>query len=490
MSEKTLVSAMLAPTAASNVTKTENSMPAFKSTTNACLDLFFQGGAYRERSSNDAIRLFNAAYKENSEIAVMILAYLRDARQGTGERKFFREVIRYLANNNISFNVAYVPVIGRWDDLLSLFGTPLQTDALQVIADALLAEKPDGLCAKWMPRKDKFARIIREFLKLYPKDYRKLLVKHTQVVETKMCDKNWGEINYSHVPSVANIKYNKAFLRNDEDRRREFLAAAKKGDVKVHATVAFPHSIVAMMLPRGTFRISDGESLARHVTKNDTAIAMWKNLPNVVGNGSKRILVCSDVSNSMHPPYSKTADPFNMSVALGIYFSEHLKGPFNNAFITFSKKPYLQYTSGDLYERLGQVRIENPSNTNIEGIFELVLKTAQKVSLPEDQMPTDILIISDMEFDRALAYPKNDAFAVIRKMYADAGYDMPNIIFWNVNGRNEHMPIGRDARGVALVSGASPNAIRSVLDGVTTPADVMLRTVQTERYMKFVKNDS
>jgi hypothetical protein len=214
---------------------------------------------------------------------------------------------------------------------------------------------------------------------------------------------------------------------------------------------------------------------------------MWGQLPDVIGDGSKRILVCSDVSNSMHPPYSPTADPFCMSLALGIYCSERLKGPFQNAFITFSEKPYLQYTTGNIFERLSQIRIDNPKNTNLEAIFKLVLDTAAKNKLDNAQLPTDVMIISDMEFDKATEYPKDDALKLIRKMYADSGYDMPNVIFWNVNGRNSHFPIQMDSRGVALISGASQNAIKAVMNGVTTPVEAMLKAVNVDRYSQFLE---
>lgn len=459
-------------------------MPAYKSTYNACLDLYFLGGSYRKRTSDDAVNLFAKAYGEDPDLALMVLAYLRDAREGVGERKLFRTIIRWLAVNSHDFKVSYIPTIGRWDDLLSLIDTPYENDALGAIVDALKSGKPEtALCAKWMPRKGKEARLLREFLGIYPRDYRRLLVKNTRVVETQMCTKEWAGINYSHVPSVANIKYNAAFLRNDERRRREFLESAKKGEVKINTSVAFPHTIVQMILgDRNSNSLKEGSYLKLIAQKNDTALAMWKQLPDVIGDGTKRILCCADTSGSMR------GTPILISLGISLYCSEKLKGPFQNAFITFSENPEIQVVTGDLYERICQIRAQHPRNTNFERIFTSVLDAAKKSDLKEEDMPTDICVISDMEFDQACGYPKDDAFTLVRKMYADAGYDMPNIIFWNVNARNDHAPVQRNSKGVALISGSSQNAIKSVLGGVTTPVDVMLKSVNVPRYREFCPN--
>lgn len=483
MSGKTSLVEVMKSEEHDNSTVTANSMPAFKSTTNACLDLFFLGAAYRKKTEADIISLFSSAYNENAELAIRILTYFRDVREGAGERRFFRVCLTWLINSTKqSLNLLAIPEIGRWDDLLCLLETPAKDVVLDIIKDELGSVKPSGLCAKWMPRKGRAARLIREHIGLYPKDYRRLIVSNTSVVETKMCKKQWPDINYEHVPSVANVKYNKAFLRNDETRRRQFLELAKSGKATIKSSVSYPHDIVGMMLERSTGSLREGESLSRIVKNNDTAIAMWSQLPNVIGDGSRRLLVCSDTSGSM------AGQPLLVSLAMGIYASERLTGPFKNAFITFSTNPILQYTEGNLYERLCQIKAIHPSNTDLYKVFKVVLDTAVKHKVPENEMPTDVAIVSDMQFDKATGHPKDDAFKMIRKMYADSGYDMPNIIFWNVSASSsKNVPIERDSRGVALISGASQNALKAVLNGITTPVDVMLKAVSNDRYNMLLK---
>lgn len=465
-----------------NVTTTSNDMPAFKSTGKACLDFFALGGAFRKRSDTDVMKLFKDAYNEDPILAIKILAYLRDPRGGIGERRFFRLCLPLIASQ---VKLSLVPEIGRWDDLLTLVDTPLQSEVFTIIAQGLKSE--NGLCAKWMPRKGRVSRLLREHLKLYPYAYRKLLVGMTNVVETQMCSRNWGEINYEHVPSKANMLYNAAFLKHDEERRRNFLSDVKSGKAKINASVATPHEIVMMMLKGGTAHTREGEPL--NVTRNETANLLWKNLPNVV-NPKIRAIAVADVSGSMARPHSPDDLPIMISISMALYLSERLEGPFKNAFITFSKTPTLQYTEGDLYNRLCSIRAHHPANTNIEAVFNLVLSTAVEHKLPEEELPTDIVIISDMEFDKAMAYPKDGVFALIRKQYADAGYDMPNICFWNVNARKNHQPVSRDARGVTLISGASQNAIVPVMKGAMNPTIAMLNAVDKSLYSNFANEGS
>lgn len=455
-------------------TTTENGMKTFTTSLNANLDLFFMGGAFRKRSEGDLIALFVKAYYEDPKLSLKILAYIRDCRGGLGERRFFRVVIKHLAQSNKPFNIGCIPELGRWDDLFELFDTNFEKEALNTIKIGL--EASNALCAKWMPRKGIIANKIRKSLELTPKEYRKVLVKLTKVVETTMCNKEWSAINYSHVPSVANVKYNKAFLRNDEERRREFLGKAVKGEVKINSSVSYPHDLIKMMIDNTR---STQENHKLKPKRNDTAIAMWNQLPDYIGESKINLLPICDTSGSM------SGDPFLISVGLGLYISERTKGIFKDAYITFSSKPYLQYTKGDLFERISQMKAHHPSNTNLEATFELVLDTAVKNRISQEEMPTHLLIISDMEFDQATR-ANHTALKMIKDKYKSANYEMPNIIFWNVNSRQDNVPVRFDKNGVGLISGASPAAIKAVLSGDITPMSIVYRAVNKEKYEKFI----
>lgn len=462
---------------------TENGMRTRSSSNNNCLDLFFMAGASRGKTENEIIDMFMKAYNEDQTTALMLLAHIRDCRGGMGERRFFRVCINYLAQQGKDFNLESIPEFGRWDDLFSLLKTGMEQRTLSKITKGLL-DSGDALCAKWMPRKGDIAYKIRHNLDDFvvsPKEYRKHLAENTNVVETKMCNKEWGGINYQHVPSVANVKYNKAFLRNDEDRRREFLGKAAKGEVKINAAVSFPHDIIKMMLKTsGTNTVKEGDTLAKIVTKNDTAIAMWKNLPDYLQGSTVRMLPICDTSGSMN------GLPFLISLALGLYISERNKGLFNDAFITFSGTPRLHYCKGNVFEKLCGIKAHHPSNTNLKASFNLVLRTAMDNKLKQSEMPTHLLIISDMEFDQATR-SNASALAMIKQKYREAGYDMPAIVFWNVNSRQANVPVKFNKDNVALVSGASPSAIKAVLSGNINPMDIMYRAIDKPIYKEFAQ---
>jgi hypothetical protein len=458
---------------------TENGMRTRSSSNNHCLDLFFMAGASRGKTENEIISMFMKAYNEDSTTALMLLAHIRDCRGGMGERRFFRVCIKYLAEHGKTFDVSSIPSFGRWDDIFSLFKTSMEREALSAISNGF-AHK-DKLLAKWLPRKGEIAAKVAHLFGRNMRNYRKLIVEFTDVVETKMCNKEWAGINYQHVPSVANVKYNKAFLRNDEDRRREFLGKAAKGEVKINAAVSFPHDIIKMMLTStGTMNVKEGSTLANIVTKNDTAIAMWKNLPDYLKGSLVRMLPICDTSGSMN------GLPFLISLALGLYISERNKGLFNDAFITFSGTPRLHYCKGNLFEKLCGIKAHHPSNTNLEASFNLILRTAIDNKLKQSEMPTHLLIISDMEFDQATR-SNASALAMIKQKYREAGYDMPAIVFWNVNSRQDNIPVKFNKDNVALISGASPSAIKAVLSGNINPMDVLYRAIDKPIYKQFAQ---
>ena len=129
----TLLNAMKAE---ANIKRTENGAISYKSTMNGVMDLFALGGSYRTRSEKDIINLFNKAFIEDEVMALRSLFYLRDIRSGQGERRFFRTVIRWLAFNHteaIRRNMIHIPFFGRWDDLYTFVGTPLEKEAFDIM---------------------------------------------------------------------------------------------------------------------------------------------------------------------------------------------------------------------------------------------------------------------------------------------------------------------------------------------------------------------
>ena len=467
-------------------TTTENGMTTNSSSLNSCVDLFFNIGAMRGQDKERLFSNFSIAFIEDPIRALKILFWARDVRGGAGERQIFRDIITYLAKNHkeaIAPNISYIPLFGRWDDLLSLSGTSLQSEAFYLIKSSL--EEGNGLCAKWMPRKGPIAARLREYMKMSPKQYRKTLVNLTSVVETAMCSGEWNAIDYGKIPSVAAARYQKAFWKNDEKRYADYVESLQKGEAKINAGAIYPYDVIKSM----------------RYGKKEVATEQWKALPNYMENvEGEMILPVVDVSGSMSCPAggNKNVTCMDVALSLGLYISERNEGPFKDAFITFSGSPKLQYLKGNLNDRLTQLsRAEWAMNTNLQATFQLILNQATKHGLKEDEMPTKILILSDMEFDAATSVNRYSwggnqenqaewnpsAQEMIAKQYKASGYKMPQIVYWNIQSRNGGVPVSFDTKGTALVSGFSPSIMTSLLGGaIESPIQIMEKTILSERY--------
>jgi hypothetical protein len=453
---------------------TANGAVTNASSLNKNTDLFFLAGASRGK---DITATFSAALVEDPEVAVRVIEWARDARGGAGERDTFRKLFGYLvgANPDLAARLLVkVPELGRWDDLLMTFGTPLERDALRMIAFAL-QETNDGLCAKWMPRQGKDANKIRAYMKMSPKGYRKLIVGLSNTVEQKMCARDWTGIVYPHVPSVAAGRYQKAFLKHDPAGYGDYKAKLVTGEAKINASVAYPYDVIRSL--------NNGDEVV--------ANAQWAALPNYLEGSDENILPIVDVSGSMGGvAVSGSVTAMDVAISLGLYLSERLGGSFKDQFVTFSATPKLQKVSGSLKERYSQMQSADwGMSTNIQAVFKLVLSAGVKHGVPQSEMPSKLLILSDMEFDSCVSTGASrtgvsvSAMEMIEQEFAAAGYKMPQIVFWNLNGRAGNSPVTYNKVGAALVSGFSPSIVKSVLGGEEmTPISIMLKTVMVERY--------
>jgi hypothetical protein len=451
---------------------TKNGAKTNATSLNSVLDMFFLAGASRNMSENQIKDVFIKAFAENRTLALKCLFWARDIRGGAGERRFFRIIWKYLTYNYpeiIKSIRRYVPRYGRWDDLF--FEEKVARLCKPTIKRGL--NNNDALLAKWLPRKGKMAHIIRNMLEMSPRHYRKKIVSLSNTVEQQMCAKQWGDIKYPSVPSVAMNKYRKAFYRNDENRFTAYINSVTKGTSKINADAIFPHTLVRAMYEGGN--------------RKEAVEAQWNNLPNYMEGSNDRILPVCDTSGSMTSPNNL---PMDVSLALGVYISERNEGIFKDAFMTFSAKPEMHNVKGTLYERLMQIRNANAGfNTNLVKTFELILSAATLHNVPKHHMPTKILVISDMEFDSTGFNDQNkyskrflSNFDSIKSRYEQSGYTMPTLVFWNVNGRPENVPATIDDR-VGLVSGFSPSILKSILNGnIYSPVQLMLRTINTDRY--------
>jgi hypothetical protein len=457
--------------------RTENGMKARKSTANACVDLFFKIGAMRGK---DVTKEFVAAYVENKDLALRIAQWARDVRGGSGERKLFRDILVLLEKTDIESAKALlskVPEIGRWDDIFVFESKVMKTAAYTMLGDALRAK--NGLAAKWTPRKGAIALEVREFFGMSPKFYRKSLVEMTKVVESQMCAKEWDEINFSHVPSVAHARYKKAFGRNTE-KYGEYVKALVKGDdpkVKVNAGAVYPYDVLKGVI---------NHYGSANYTKDqlDVVVKQWEALPNYIGDAN--VLALVDVSGSMTctAGQSGSVSCLDVAVSLGLYVADKNKGKFKDTFLTFSGKPELLHLKGNVVQKAQQMVKSNwDMNTDLVKAMDKILATAIAGKVDQSEMPEMLLIMSDMQFDQCAKFD-DSAMQMIRRKFTDAGYNVPQIVFWNLNAK-DNVPVKYDTRGVAMVSGFSPAVMKSVLSADMenfTPEGIMLKALMVPRY--------
>lgn len=461
-------------------TYTENGAITNSTSLSKCLDYFFVAGNPR-----DYTNAFTEAFRENPTIALKILFWSRDIRMGAGARKTFDMIIPAIQENapRIFSNIyKSIPEMGYWKDVFKLKPTP---ELVKYVFETLQEESDHSLCAKYCPRKGWwFAELLKYANTIYPttqKDFRHWIVGKSTTVEQQMCDRDWENIQYEHVPSVAGSKYRRTFKKHDSDRYTSYLEDVAKGKKKINSSTLYPHNIFDEWLEGNT-----DPNLIR---------GQWNALPNLMEGCKERILPLCDVSGSM------SGTPMSVSVALGCYISQHNEGIFKDAFMTFSEHPTLEYLRGDdIISRFEQLHsAEWGGNTNLQAAFDVILTQAVKNNVPASEMPTKLLIISDMEFDEAIGnglrrmrrwmgmmQEPDDKYTnldVIKEKYKAAGYELPEIVFWNVNGRAGNVPASMTDEKIGLVSGYSPNNLRSILKGIVpNPYQLMLDTVDTERY--------
>lgn len=478
---------------------TDNGAVAYRTSGHELLDFNFDVSAMRGMDEKEIMDKFAKVYYENKEVAILYLFYLGDIREGLGERHAFRSCMEFLCieHEDIAKDVIQlIPHYNRWDSLVELLTfdhTNISEEVIQIIREQLTEDIENynskgsvSLLAKWLPsvntssiESKKLARLICDKLCMSEKNYRKtlsMLREYIRVVERDMSANRWDEINYEHVPSKANLLYKKAFLRHDAVRRIDYLNRLAVGKVKVNASVVNPAEIVCK------YHINPWE----HFAELDVLLeGMWKSLPS---HGCKNTLVVRDGSGSMmaRVPKTKTLTCLDVATALAIYMAEHNTGEWKDKFITFSSRPEvvdMQNCEALRDKLLLSYRYNDCSHTDVYKTMHLILDTAVENNLKQEEMPEMIVIVSDMQFDPWRHNFNKSLFDHISEEFAESGYKLPKICFWNVDSEpDKGVPMQNNENGVILCSGFSTNIMNMFMSGKTDPYEVLLDTLYSERY--------
>lgn len=484
---------------ATNFTTTANGALAHKTTGSKVYDMFAFGGAYRNKSVEDCVLLFKNAFEENAELALKCLFYLRDVREGQGERRFFRECFKWLCHNHPEVarrNLIYIPEFGRWDDLLYATVSyneswtnktrEVFTEALNIIKHQLALDiqcKTPSLLAKWLPSENasssdtkEMGNTVRKYLNLSHKQYRKILSTlrtKINIIEKLMSENRWDEIEFDKIPSKAGFIYRNAFARKDMIREKYKAFLASKETV-VNADTLYPYEIVS--------KIVDGYCY-NTITETDRVALekYWQNLPDYLKGNQCKMMCVVDTSGSM--TMGKYPTPISVAISLGMYCAERLGGDFKNHFISFSHNPQLIRIEGvDFVDKVRKIYERNEiADTDLVKTFNLLYKMALN-SNPAD-VPETLVVISDMQINQGSNWRNKQTMKtdmeIMRRQWESAGLKFPKLVYWNVNAINK--TILDDGPNVSYISGCSPVLFEQVLRGVTG-IDLMFEKLMSKRY--------
>lgn len=483
----------------SNYTLTENGALTYASTMSHCLDLFATAGGLRNADEEEIKNRFVRAYAENADTAMKILFYTRDIRGGLGERRFFRVILKFLCTNHadsVIKNLEWIAEYGRYDDFLILMDTPCEKAAIAFLKKQLMQDinclmnddKGISLLAKWLPsintsnkEQVRLGRKLAKAFDMSEKEYRKTLSalrKEIDIIENYLREKDYS-FDYEKQPGKAILKYRNAFSTHDAERYSEFLNKVNNHEASIHTGTLMPYEIIRPFYT-GWNRL--GDRVAKEEAK--ALETTWYAQEDFAGDQNSLVVI--DGSGSMYCAVNPM--PAIVAQSLGLYFAEKNTGAFANHFITFSTNPRLVEVKGqDLLTKLQYISSFNEcADTNIQAVFELILKTAVRNNVPQEEMPERIFIISDMEFNYCAQNAGMTNFEYAKKIFAQAGYKLPKVIFWNVASRALQLPVTKNEQGVTLVSGCNARLFEQVLSDNVDPYAFMMETVGSSRYEKIV----
>lgn len=496
-------------------TTTENGAVAYATSGNKLLDFFYKVSSFRKNPVDYS--LFDEAYSQDKTMALKFLLFLRDIREGMGERDTFRKLMLHLTeiDSHIADKFLYMvdlPEFGRWDDYIYLFANTKDESLKRYIAGVLQEEldddlynynngEPYSLLAKWMPSINTSSKKtvavgneLREYFRMSPSQYRKTLSKLRKgldVLEVKLSSNKWDKVDYSHVPSLANIKYKDSFLKHDFDRRTEYLINVASGKDKINANSMFLYDIIRAYKNKASLMN------IRLKPVDNTLESLWESQkkPRTFAD----TLVVRDGSGSMELEVSKNVSAMEIGDSIALYCAKNNTGIFKDKIMTFSYTPKIVTVNcNTLHDNIAKLlKNTDCTTTNIESVFDLILETAKKCKAKQEDMPKNILIISDMQFNAAMRKADGFRFTLnnqnvqeddtlfehIKKKYNDCGYELPKLIFWNVSCYNGGIvPIQSLRNGLILLSGFSKELVDMICCSDLDPYKALCRQLNNPRY--------
>jgi hypothetical protein len=392
--------------------------------------------------------------------------------------------------SKLSLAAKWAPTFGEFHDK--------HTFILSTIAEILFPD-PILVCPDFANR-ETYLRHAREH---YRKQYASPLRKALSVVERDVAAQTFANINYDRVSSLAMDRYTGLFMKKDFERFNGYVQNIAQGKVKISGATLLPSALIskARKIGRSPDPASQGKNLkaikavAENELKRSVIDGQWKTLVKLVrGAGllQSSIAIC-DVSGSMSEHrFEDGSSPIDSAIGLSLLISEVTTPPYGGNIISFHETPTFLKVGGSedtrgLVEQVHFV-LGTPYglSTDFVAVFDLILSIATSRQLTQDAMVKNVFVFSDMQFNsaqgaaasvprswselrdrtaRAAAKPWTSSFERIQMKYAEAGYDVPRLIFWDLSASSTNKPVTMYDANVALVSGYSQGMLRAFLEG-------------------------
>ena len=503
------------PIGNNNPLRTEKGALTLATTQDALVDCFYK--TIRGIDDTYLRKLLEDSWAYSPLDTIKLIFFIRDIRgKGKGEKKIFHQACKWLIDvhsDAIKHNYQHVPFYGCYKDWYEIFlqtryekailkalARQLRSDLITISENDDKRDKKDGyfsflwklpkitehvsvsLAWKWTPSenshydKGQYKGTVSKLCKILgmsKKEYRKagtFMRGYLNIVEAKMCGKEWEEIDFSKVPSRAMNIYKKAYSKHQTERFGKYIEDVTSGKAKMNTGTLQPHEIIT-------------QALSNH--KDDPIVeAQWvsflKGLKDK-GLSFDNTVSVVDTSGSMN------GIPRQVAYALGLVTSHFCTGLFHDKWIEFSSQAKLhKFPNGTLHQKIKSINSIIDS-TNIKSVFDLILNTYEMFDVPAEKQIKRVFIFTDGQWDSMVSHADLTTFQGIEKMYTDAGYTRPTLIFWNLRAGTIDFPVQADTPDTALVSGFSSDLLQLFLEGGDmNPLSLVHKAIRDERYDRVI----
>ena len=496
-------------------TLTENGAITPLSSGSKLVDQFGKVASFRNRNLSDVFSDMEEIWNENPDMSLKFIFYLRmitrvvilpntketenvQKGQGCKDEAFKRFIWLAVNHKDIFFrNLHMIPIIGSWKDLWVLmtmmydYGFDINRQIFYTLmASAMKVESQIDLIKKFMPRiKTKsniktpkgevlntFTKEFANFLGMTSRQYNKFKSNgKAHEFQRFMCAREFDKLEWNKIPGIALGKLvSKDFIKRHELTQNYIDWLSKQKTIKFNG---YPYDLLV--------RIKKATNSNIHVLLSSSYWGNRITIPEILqhttdlqfdnliatsqrdGKITENVLCALDTSGSMASG-SGDVTPLDVCLSLGLYFSTLTQGHFHKKVVMFDNTSTMQQLTGSFCEMLRQIPINAWGGTNFMSVINLLVEYRRNnPTIPLEEYPTTLLIVSDMQFNPIGKNVETNYKATKRellKAFPKEFVDKMKFIWWNVNGKHEGMPATMDDGGCYFFSGFD-GAIASLLLG-------------------------